>query len=442
MGQGGYITLVNSTDSDWNRTGQHSYQMNSWDFPQTIAAKSSVRVYVEWDQGIFHNQSDDAGEANYTLSGTDNLAFQIQARAKKGFELQVFFDNLATNGNAIGSTIKLGWVHDGIVNFILTGTEGNYTGSNLNSSSWMKDNIALLGNKPLKDICITGSHDSGMSVYTSGTAFSHDCNTLTQSKNIQGQLSAGIRYFDIRPVISAGHYYTGHYGHIDQISSWQGANGQSIQSIVSDVNAFTAHNDELVILNLSHTLNTDVGNYAYRAFTENEWDGLFELLSGINHLYITDNKPDIDLTALTLNNFVSDGSAVLIIVEDNNVSLGARSGQGFYHYNNFNVFNSYADSNNLKTMADDQIEKMKQKSGQDYFLLSWTLTQNGTEATTCALGVASSIKDLANEANQNLAYLLYPNISPTQFPNIIYEDNVLNSGAAAMAMAVNWSVST
>lgn len=442
MGQGGYITLVNSTDSDWERTGQHSYQMNSWNFPQTISAKSSVRVYVEWDQGIFRHQSDDAGEVNYTLSGTDNLTFQIQARASAGFELQVFFENFATNGNVKGSILKLGWVHDGIVNFILAGTEGNYTGSNLNSSSWMKDNLALLGDKPLKNICITGSHDSGMSVYTSGTAFSHDCNTLTQSKNLQGQLNLGIRYFDVRPVISAGQYYTGHYGHIDQISSWQGANGQSIESIVSDVNAFTAHNDELVILNLSHTLNTDLGNNSYRAFTQAEWSGLFDLLAGINNLFITNNQPEIDLTALTLNSFIGDGPAVLIIVEDSGVNLGARSGQGFYRYNNFNVYNSYADSNSLKTMADDQITKMKQESGQNYFLLSWTLTQSGVEATTCSLGIASSIKDLANEANQNLAYLLYPSISPTQFPNIIYEDNVVNSEAAALAMAVNWSISS
>jgi len=38
MGQGGFITLVNATNSDWKRIGQNSYQMN-WNFPETIPKK-------------------------------------------------------------------------------------------------------------------------------------------------------------------------------------------------------------------------------------------------------------------------------------------------------------------------------------------------------------------------------------------------------------------
>ena len=439
MGQGGFITLVNGTDSDWELTHQHSYQMNAWNFPKTILAKTSERIYVEWDEALFDNQADDAGEAVYTLSGTNNQSFQVQARAKYGFTLQVLFDNIETSGNPQGSVLNLGWQHNGIVSFILAGKENEYTGSNLNAASWMKDNLSLLGDKPLKNICIAGSHDSGMSVYTSGTAFAHDCNTLTQSNSIQGQLNLGARYFDIRPVISAGQYYTGHYGHIDQISSWQGANGQSIDSIISDVNAFTAHNNELVVLNLSHSLNTDVGNSAYRPFTQDEWNNLFEKLSGLAHLYVS-TTANVDLTALTLNDFIAEGPAVLLIVEDDSVALGQYSGKGFYDYASFNAYNSYADSNDLNTMVSDQIKKMDDESGKQYFLLSWTLTQDGTEATTCALGTASSIKELANEANSNLEYLLYPAISPAHYPNIIYQDNIITSNAAALAMAVNWTV--
>ena len=286
MGQGGYITLVNGTDTDLNKTHEHSYQMNSWNFPDKIAAKNSVNVYVEWDQGIFTTESDDAGETTYTLEGTEGLAFQVRARAKNGFQLEIHFSNLDTPGNPKGSTLKLGWVHDGYVSFIISGKTGDYSSTNLPSASWMRDNLSILGSKKLKEICITGSHDSGMHVYTSGTAFAHDCNTLTQSKSLQGQLSAGTRYFDIRPVISAGKYYTGHYGYIDQLASWQGANGQSIESIVADVNAFVSNHKELVVLNLSHSLNTDVGNSQYRPFNQAEWDGLFAELAKIDNLYI------------------------------------------------------------------------------------------------------------------------------------------------------------
>ncbi len=439
MGQGGYITLVNSTVSNWTKKDQNSYQMNSWNFPDTINAGTSVNVYVEWNQNIFNTQSDDGGGVSYTLEDAVGSTFQVQASASNGFQLKICFVNLQTNGNPKGSTINLGWNHDGYVDFILSGKAGNYTSTNLNAADWMSDNLNLLGAKKMNEFCITGSHDSGMSVYTSGTAFSAECNTLTQSNNIQKQMELGARYFDIRPVISAGKYYAGHYSNVKQISSWQGANGQSIQSIIADVNSFTTNHKELIILNLSHSLNTDVGNSSYRDFTQEEWNNLFAELKNIDNLHVVKDNPDIDLTKLVLNDFISNKAAVVIVVEAT-VDLGSYEGNGFYLYKNFNVYNSYAGSNDVNTMSNDQLTKMQDQTGKSYFLLSWTLTQNNTEVTTCSLGTASSIKDLANNANQHLAEMVYPKVSKSDYPNIIYVDNIVNSDSAAMAMAVNWKL--
>ena len=433
MGQGGNITLVNSTNSNWKKTYQHSHKMNSWNFPDVIQAKTSVNIYVEWDQGIFTHVADDAGEVNYSLDGTNN-SFQIQARATNGFELKILFTDIETNSNKQGTLFSLGWRHDGYVSFVLSGTNGNYSSTNLNGASWMQDNIAMLGNKKMNEICITGSHDAGMSVRTSGTPLAANCSVLTQSKSIQGQLESGARYFDIRPVISAGAYYTGHYGYIGKLSSWQGANGQSIDSIIADVNSFTSSQKELVVLNLSHSLNTDVGNGSYRAFNQGEWNVLFKELAKIKNLFIANKTAD--LTANTLNDFIASGAAVIIILEEN-ANLGSYEGNGFFKYANFDVYNSYADKNQVDSMATDQFNKMKANNSK-YFLLSWTLTQDALQAATCGLGTASSIKDLASQANQRLASLVYPKVSNTAFPNIIYTDDILNSNAAAMAMALNW----
>jgi hypothetical protein len=38
MGEGGYINLVNGTPYRWKRTGQASYQMDAWNFPESINA--------------------------------------------------------------------------------------------------------------------------------------------------------------------------------------------------------------------------------------------------------------------------------------------------------------------------------------------------------------------------------------------------------------------
>lgn len=446
MGQGGKITLVNGTKYDWVKTYQHSYQMNSWNFPDKIPSGKTATIYVEWEQGVFTTESDDGGEVTYTLNGC-NQSFQVQARAKNGFNLQVQLSNIATAGNPQGSIISLGWVHDGYVAFVLSGELGHFTSSNI-LTNWMQNNLSVLGNKTLRHLCMPGSHDAGMSTRASGTAFGFDCNTLTQSTNILGQLQCGMRYFDIRPVIGGGNQLlTGHYGHILGDSTWQGANGESIQSIIDGVNTYTASNKELIILNLSHSLNTEVGNNSYRAFNQDEWNRLLAQLTDVNHgiknLFVASNPTTVDLTTLTLNTFIGNHAAVIVVIQDT-IDLDNYAQKGFYKDANFPVYNVYSETNDLNTMTSDQLLKMgTQRTTPDsqLFLLSWTLTQNTTQASTCEFGTASSIRDLANIANPSLYDMLLPHCNNECYPNILYIDNVQNSNIAALAMAVN-SIST
>jgi len=305
---------------------------------------------------------------------------------------------------------------------------------------WMQDSLSPIGNKQLKQISITGSHDSGMSEINGKTLGATPCNVLTQSQDVKGQLMLGARYFDIRPVIHAGEYYTGHYSdvRVGKVCSSQGANGQSIESIIQDVNEFTSESQELVVLNLSHSLNTDVDNLCYSSFNQDEWNNLFAQLSKLNHLYKVTNDPEnVDLTSFTLSSFIQENPAVIVVVEDSSANLGKYLGQGFYHYDSFNVYNSYSDTNNLQEMEQNQLKKMKEQTGKSYFLLSWTLTQSSYQALTCSKGLSHSIKYLANEANGSLLDVVYPVVSESSFPNIIYTDNIIGSEAALLAVMVN-----
>ena len=121
--------MVNGTKSDWVKKDQHSYQMNSWNFPDTVQAMSSASVYVEWNQAPFHEWGDDGGEATYLLQGAD-MVFQVQARGRSEFHLQIDFTSIATHGNPSGSVLNLGWIHNGAVNFILSGEPGCLNSSN------------------------------------------------------------------------------------------------------------------------------------------------------------------------------------------------------------------------------------------------------------------------------------------------------------------------
>lgn len=183
---------------------------------------------------------------------------------------QVYFSALSTPSQAQGSTFNLGWAHDGHMTFVLSGKPSTGFWSTGGPADWMHRNLPTIGGRTLKQLAMPGTHDAGMSTITGSTAFGGKCNGQTQTQNIGGQLALGSRYFDIRPAISefaqldnldgvadnllsgGGNYYTGHYGFVSPLNSWQGTNGESIDNIINDINSFTANNKELVIINLSH----------------------------------------------------------------------------------------------------------------------------------------------------------------------------------------------
>ena len=406
-------------------------------------------------------------------------------------------------------------------------------------SGWMHDNLHIIGDKKISEITIVGSHDSGTEKRNGGTSFSNNCNTKTQTKNILGQLKYGARYFDIRPVISGGEFYTGHYGKVDidfkkqfedenkkaqkkiikeiekhtkidlgflgksnnwlkkerhklyeklpndvknvfekpkkypPKNSWQGANGESISSIVDQINEFTKEKKELVILNISHSLNTDVGNSKYRKFNKSEWNRLINELSKINHLYVS-NQSDINITSLKLKDLISNRSAVVVVMEDlKEEDIGEYLSKGFYSKSSFNVVNKYSNTHHFKRMLSDQREKMK-KHEDDYFLLSWTLTQSKEQTVSClaknnkvkipylkvktkhiagipypdgietkhktiTLFNKESIVDLADYANNRLHHIK-KHITHSVKPNIIYIDNVNDDKAVKLALDINKTV--
>jgi len=338
------------------------------------------------------------------------------------------------------------------------------------SSDWMQRNLAVFGEMALHDMCIPGSHDAGMSSVHDGTAAATWKDTQTQSLGIRGQLEFGVRYFDIRPVIGGGGgYWTGHYSNTTGIT-WQGARGQSIESIIEDINVYTSYNKELIILNLSHDLNTTVGNNSYRPFYTDEWHPLFTELQHLTALVPFDNTCQ-DLTSYKLSSFIGgDKAAVVVIVQPGNEDAPwpVMPARGFFRYRSFNVYNAYANTNKFYDMQSDQIRKMitqESLSPPPPFLLSWTLTEDGLQAfdnSTLNMpidlisggfsGVVESIVGffegdssdhetilhLADVANSRLSEIL-PTCTSRFFPNVLYIDNVVSYAAAVSSFRINRS---
>ncbi|KAF1974873.1 PLC-like phosphodiesterase [Bimuria novae-zelandiae CBS 107.79] len=422
MGYGGFLTLLNGTPRDWVVSSQPSYQMDKWEWP-TIKAGTSAQVYVEWGQK--GRQKDDAGEAYYSIADTPDT-FQVLARKPDDFHITINLDGMATKQSPKGSQIDLGFRHDRSIHHIVSTDElGDWWSNAGDLTDWMQQSLGSLGNRTLKQICMPGSHDAGMSEFDPGTIGAHFSNSQTQYLNFYDQLVAGSRYFDLRPVISGGEWKAGHYSAIEDI--WVGGNGMKLSDIINQVNDFTSKYKELVIINLSHTLDTDND---YKDLSQDQWNDLFEQLTAVNNRFTADNPGTHDFSGNTLGSFITDHASVFIFAQlPNGISLGDYANKGFFSAANFPIYDSYSNSNSAGDMQKDQLGKLAAERNlvaddaarKDVFhILSWTLTQQPEDV----LNPDNAIMNLASEVYDALFVDAFNAFTPEAFPNVLYVDAI------------------
>ena len=260
--------------------------------------------------------------------------------------------------------------------------------------------------------------------------------TWNDHQGIAEQLALGIRFFDIRPVIAGGEFYTGHYGNLPGLG-WQGVNGQSIRQIVQQMNSFTAINKEVVILSISHDFNTDAGR-DYRGFNQEECNGFVQELTRLDSLFAS-TRSTTDLTLLTMNQLIGNKQAAVIVVvslDRSHFTLGDFAGRGFYYDSQFPFYDNYANSNDPNVMIEDQLRKLNHKRDdpdRPVFSLDWTLTQRTLQDVT----IGPSILEMASFMDPRLVTYVIPSCSSKTFPNILSIDKVDNATSIAVTTAIN-----
>ncbi|KAF2799396.1 PLC-like phosphodiesterase [Melanomma pulvis-pyrius CBS 109.77] len=436
MGLGGCVGIINATPFTWTQIGVSSYQFISWDssFPSSIKPGDVFKNYIEWDTGIFVDEGDTFGSVTFQLDNPSSTTFEFHALHPDGQPYNVYvnpsnFD--VANANHDNDVINLGFIHDECVAFYLSG-EQEHIYANSAPVDWMHSTLDVIGNETLQGITLPGSHDAGIGPDVEyGTVFATPANVRTQGLAIGGQLIEGVRWFDIRPVIGdGGKWLTGHYSGGDNS---QGANGESIEEIILQLNTFLSVYQELVILELSHAYNTDDD---YRDLNQDEWNTLFDTLTtNVKYLY-TEDVPD--LSTIKISDFIADGPSVLIVARpDDTITLGSYSTAGIHPDSSFKVFNSYADSSDPDAVISDQLNKMANwrtiDPSQNVFLLSWTETENGIDNV-----FGNGIEANAYEINQRLFGNVAPVLSANNRPNIIMEDWVQTNEMVSFSMAINW----
>lgn len=271
-----------------------------------------------------------------------------------------------------------------------------------------------------------------------------DHNTVTQSSGVYAQAENGARYFDIRPVLRKGTFYTGHFSKV--MGKHVGGTGSTIVEIVNDINTFNrAFPGELIILDISHDMSMDRD---FKRFDEKEWQELYRLLDSIVDLWAPAASWERDLSNVPLSTFITPGSKSAVVVrlpyiaplpvsqeaEDTGVSHVA----AFIPDTWLPVVNVYSNTNKPSELSTDQIKKMNNHQVSDDGMLMgvWTLTEKWQHSLDIANHKHSIVGD-AVQAHRRLFSYLWPAMSKERHPNLIQVDDIHSKEVLALTMAIN-----
>ena len=310
-------------------------------------------------------------------------------------------------------------------------------------SSWMGDHWDQLSKRPLYRVCFPGSHDSGTYIPTYQTEFGSERITKTQIFTIQGQLTQGVRYYDLRPVVYEGKFYTAHYTDLTTIGlGYQGAIGVKLDEALKEVKNFVSENKkELVILRFSHCAMWDRSD-----FSDTERDRLFTLIKdSLRGVLICGDETD--LCGVTMGTLIARGN-VIAVFDPGTKKQPARD-DGIWAAQALETRGGYSNTNKVPSMIRcekedhlgqlNQLEASERRSDEKPFLfeLCWQLTlqgaQNGPTGTV-------SILNLAAEANavlfSNVEGWLGKEINPDVYPNVITTDACEEAKTRAVELSI------
>ncbi|PPQ74029.1 hypothetical protein CVT24_012625 [Panaeolus cyanescens] len=307
------------------------------------------------------------------------------------------------------------------------------------SKRWMQTHRPIFGELPISELCMPGSHDAG--TYRRGyhTIFGTESNVITQTRSIFDQLELGVRYFDIRPCLTSpkpnaepGNWACGHFtGEASDKIGWQGANCMEIREVIDEVNRFTQDNAELVIVEISHIYRVFIDNpksSTARDPNDDEWNSLLNLLSEFRNLFTVDRAggaKDRLMRDYTLNQFIGDGKAAVIVLVDG------------YPSNRDNLYNR-------------GLWPMKLEDDQHRLSLRveyLTRTATPTEAVLSTLDIFqlfgpdhnyNSVLSLAKRTQEREFPWLLQRFAGEGYPSVIWMDRIQNADPLTFCIATSY----
>ena len=300
----------------------------------------------------------------------------------------------------------------------------------IDRKQWMQARQEVLDPRPLVRITFPATHDSGAYEFKDDRAPKHcrvtkvDAPTslvkdyaLAQKHDIGGQLSGGIRYFDLRIVAQGTNFHAFH----DLI-------GPNVSSMLDQVAEFLKSvSRELVILKMSH----------FCDFNDDKHKDLVDLIKKKigGYLYDQGTMTGEEMLTVPFGEVTKTGPRVLIHyagTKDDPSYITTHPEPGFFADLPTDDHSSKTDS--FEKMRADQLDKLKQHSTHTpkWFLLSWTLTPQ-EDLNTALKG---SLHKMSQEANRQLG--TFCNEWATVYTiNFLYVDFFEDARPVDLAILIN-----
>lgn len=274
----------------------------------------------------------------------------------------------------------------------------------ISPSTWIGDSMSVLGDKTLKQVLLTGTHDSGSFYLTNNLMVGAADPKLeelieiaeklnvpiediitpwgrSQDQTFYEQMSGGIRYFDLRA------------GWDNVTQCWRAfhfESGLPVQTLLNDIRQFLlTYPTEIVVVETSH-------------FWGNPSEENIRLLADILMLELGDMMypNDNGAFALTINEMVTSNQRAVVTME-------TIIGEYPLIFNGDVIYNTYANSDKVDAMMAFNNATVQQFMNSTWpgqlFKLSWTLTP---AADVIMEGVLidhpHSLMELADVANPHL----------------------------------------
>jgi len=431
-----YVTVVNLTPHRIKLGNTHSYQMDTFDFgdvPQGHARQNTVKYRGTW------YTKDDAGEAYYSLDGTDKtFALRVKSYIPSSDPRRVVLD---LSGMGLGQREYVFPGGETAVSLVITGSNrfGFQASLRHGPGNWMHNMYNVIQDRPVRHLIMPGTHDAGMSAITNKiTSIGSKENTQNQGVNIYNQLRAGSRWFDLRvgsvhPNDNAN-TYTGFWTmHVnDEMATIAiGNTGESLDSVISEINQFTGENPGEIIFFAVRYL---VGRYELPDRGPIMWNtaivnDFFSKLRGINN-----RCPNLDTSTGFQNQKASyfmdrnQGKGCVVLLLNGHLDNGVPReslGDGIYDMGRMGVSDHWSNKMQASDMAPDQVSNWRSAtrgSASDFgslMIAQWLVTPDALAST------AYTLQNFAIEpTNPSLYWAGVNGMDPEHWPNVLLVDYI------------------